>query len=261
MALVRNIVSIVAAIALATMFVVAGFAVCLAPPVTHGLSSVFALDSLSPLDRNQLVKVADATRDYSFGAHSELALYQVIYDVDLEYRNNVGYSAASTTSADFPQLDVVNDRNSLPQLKSAFKGASELYCFSPETVSHLDDCHKLLTGAFPYIAAIAIAALASLVFTGVTGGKHRMRGVLVAAGAIVLAAFVCLGIWAIIDFQGLFAALHGLFFSAGSWIFPYDSLLICALPTEFWMGMAVIWLAVSSVVSILSILIGRKLMR
>ena len=113
MALVRNIVSIVAAIALATMFVVAGFAVCLAPPVTHGLSSVFALDSLSPLDRNQLVKVADATRDYSFGAHSELALYQVIYDVDTEYRDNVGFSASASTSAGFPRLDLVSDRNSV----------------------------------------------------------------------------------------------------------------------------------------------------
>ena len=261
MAFVRNIVSVIAAIALAAMIVVAGFAACLAPPVTHGLSSVFALDDLSPLDRNQLVKVADATRDYSFGAHDELALYQVIYDVDLEYRNDVGYSAASTTSAGFPQLDVVNDRNSLPQLKSAFKGASELYCFSPETVSHLDDCHKLVADAYPYIVAIAIVALASLVFTGVTGGKRRMRIVLVAAGAIVLVAFVSLGIWVVVDFEGLFAAFHSLFFSAGSWTFPHDSLLICSLPTEFWMGMAAVWLAVSSVVSILSILIGRKLMR
>ena len=255
----RNILAGVAAVALAVLLALSGLAVCLAPPLTHGLSSVFARDDLSPLDRNQLVRVADATRDYSFGAHDELALLQLVYDVDVEYREGVGYSAASTTSAGFPQLDAVTDRTSLAQLRAAFSGASELYCFSQETVSHLDDCNGLFRGALSWVAAIAIAALAALAFTGVTGGKRRMWAVLVAAGTLVLAAFAALGIWAAVDFAGLFAALHGLFFAQGSWTFPYDSLLICSLPTEFWMGMGAVWLAVSVLLSILSISIGFKL--
>lgn len=259
MALVRNIVSVVAAVAFAALLVAAGFVACLIPPVTHGLSSVFARDDISPLDRNQLVRVADATRDYSFGAHDELALYQVIYDVDVEYRDNVGFTAASSTGAGFPRVDLVSDRNSLSQLKSAFKGASELYCFSEETISHLDDCYAIVKSAWSSLIAIAIVALASLVFTGVTGRKRRMHIVLIAAGAIVLISFAALGIWAVIDFNGFFATFHKLFFSQGNWTFPYDSLLICSLPTEFWMGMGVVWLAVSALLSILSILVGFKL--
>ena len=259
MALVRNIVSAVAAVALAALFLLVGLAVCLVPPATHVLSSVFATDDISPLDRNQLVKVADATRDYSFGAHDQLALYQTIYDIDVEYRDNVGYSAASTTSAGFPRLDVVSDRNDLVQLKSAFSGASELYCFSEETVSHLDDCYHLFAAAIPYAIAILMLAVFGFVFTGVTGGKRRVGIILVAAGIIVLALFAVFAIWAMVSFQSLFAAFHGLFFSAGSWLFPYDSILICALPTEFWMGMGAIWLVVAALLSILSIVVGRRL--
>lgn len=259
MALVRNIVNAVTALALAALFVVAGFAACLAPPVTHGLSSVFARDDLSPLDRNQLVRVADETRTYSFGAHDELALYQVIYDVDCEYRDSVGYSAASSTSQGFPRVDLVSDRNSLPQLKSAFAGASELYCYSEETVSHLDDCYNIVRAAVPWAIAIVIVAVAGLVFTGATGGVRRMHVVLMAAGIIVFVAFAGLGVWALVDFNGLFAAFHSLFFSQGSWVFPFDSLLICSLPTEFWMGMGAVWLAVSVLLSILSFITGFKL--
>ena len=82
---------------------------------------------------------------------------------------------------------------------------------------------------------------------------------LLGAGIIVLVAFVGLGAWAAISFDSFFTTFHSLFFSQGNWTFPYDSLLICALPTEFWMGMGVVWLAVSFAVSILSIIIGRRL--
>ena len=75
----------------------------------------------------------------------------------------------------------------------------------------------------------------------------------------LLVAFIALGAWAVIDFNGLFATFHSVFFSQGNWTFPYDSLLICALPTAFWMGMGVVWLATSAVISILSILIGKRL--
>lgn len=261
MKLVRNIVNIVTAIMLAVVFVAAGVAACMVPPVTHGLSTVFARDDISPFDRNQLVKVADATRDYSFGAHDKADLYRTIYEVDVEFRENVGYSASSTTSADFPNLALVTDKNSVSQIESAFSGASELYCYSKETVSHLDDCYNLMSQAMPFVLAAALLAAVGLVFTGVTGGKRRLGLVLIGAGAGVIVVLGLLGAWAALNFQSFFAAFHGLFFSQGSWEFPFDSLLICSLPTQFWMGMGVVWLVVSVVLSIASIVVGRKLSR
>ena len=258
---VRIIINVVAAVTLAMTFIGAGFAVCTMPPVTHGLSWVFSDDATSPFDRNQLAKVADATREYSFGDHDLLKLYQVIYEVDIEYRDNVGYSAASTTGAGFPRVDQVSDTTSVQQLRSAFDGASELYCYSQDTIKHLDDCYNLARFANPLIIASIILALASLVFTGVTGGRKRLGAALLGAGAVVIVAFVGLGVWAAIDFQGFFAAFHQLFFSQGNWQFPYDSLLICALPTAFWASMGAVWLLVSLVLSVLAIVIGRKLVR
>ena len=45
----------------------------------------------------------------------------------------------------------------------------------------------------------------------------------------------------VIDFNGLFAAFHSLFFVDGTWTFNYDSLLISMYPIDFWMGMGAVW--------------------
>ena len=260
MKIARGIVAVITALALAVSFVAAGFAICVLPPVTHGLSSVFAKDDVSPFSRAQLVEVADATREFSFGSHDATALYRSIYEVDSAYRQAI-VGAGGAVPADFPKIDRVTSTSSLPQLKSAFEGASELYCYSANTVSHLDDCYKLASAAFPVVVIVAAIALVGLVFTGVVGRKRWVGGVLLAAGIIVIVAFAALGIWAAVDFNGFFTLFHKLFFSQGNWQFPYDSLLICALPTEFWMGMGVVWLVVAIVVSVLSMFIGRRLSR
>lgn len=260
MKIIRVIVAFITTLALAVTFVAAGLAVCLLPPVTHGLSFVFAKDAVSPFSRAQLVEVADATRDFSFGAHDEASLYRAIYVVDSDYRSVIE-DAGGTVPADFPKLDRVTNTASLSQLKTAFNGASELYCYSENTVSHLTDCYKLAATAFPILIIVAAVALVGLVFTGVSGRKRFVGVVLMAAGIVVLLAFVAMAVWAVVDFNGFFRMFHQLFFSQGNWEFPYDSLLICALPTEFWMGMGAVWLGVAVIVAALSILIGNKVRR
>ena len=232
----------------------------MAPPVTHALSSVFAKDGLSPYDRTQLVQVADATRDFSFGAHDERALYRAVYQVCKEYGQKIA-DAGGALPADFPKIDSVTDTSNLSQLKSAFSGASELYCYSENTVAHLDDCYKLVAAAFPWLIVALAVVVVGLVFTGVAGRKHALGSVVFAAGVLVIVAFVAMGIWAVVDFDGFFRMFHQLLFSQGNWEFPYDSLLICALPTEFWMGMAAMWLLVALAVSAIAIVVGRKLKR
>lgn len=261
MKVIRVIINMVTAIMLAFALIGAGFAICVASPVTHGLSWVFSDDATSPFDRNQLAQVADATRDYAFGKHDLLSLYQTIYDVDMEYQKSVGYSAASTTSADFPKVAQVTDRTSVTQLQNAFSGASVKYCYSQAELSHLDDCYVIARLAYPLIIAAAILALAGLIFTGITGRKRRLGAVFLAAGVLVFVAFVALAVWAVLDFQGFFTAFHSLFFRQGNWAFPYDSLLICALPTAFWIAMGAMWLIIDVLLAIVLILVGGKLVR
>ena len=63
--------------------------------------------------------------------------------------------------------------------------------------------------------------------------------------ALLLALLAVLGVWGMVDFNGLFAAFHSLFFVDGTWTFSYDSLLISMYPLDFWMGMGGVWLATS----------------
>ena len=260
MGIVRRIVSVFATVALAVTFVGAGFLVCTTPPVTGVLANLFSDDATSPFSRTQLAQVAEATRDYSFGAHDKLALYQAIYEVDLQLRQQI-VNANGTLPFAFPNLDAIGDKSSAEQFEAAFSGASEMYCYSPDTVSHLDDCYNLARTAFIALAVAGVVALAGLVFCGVVGRKKLVGSVLVVAGFAVVVLFITLGICAALDFQRFFETFHGVFFSQGNWQFPYDSLLICALPTAFWTGMAAVWLAVATLASILSIVIGNKLKR
>lgn len=255
MKLPNCIAAFITTIALAILFVGAGVAVCTTPPVTHGLSSFFSDDQTSPFTRSQLTQVADATRDYSFGEHDRTALYRAIYQVDMQLRQDIT-SSGGKVPQDFPNLDIVKDTNDGGQLASAFAGASELYCFSPETVSHLDDCYSLARTSLVALAICGIAAIAGLIACGALGRKRLVGNVLMAAGILVIVVFIALGVFAAIDFSRFFTLFHSVFFSQGNWTFPYDSLLICSLPTVFWVGMGVIWLIVTVLVSILSIAIG-----
>ena len=253
--------TIITTIALVFSFVGAGLVVCTLPPVTHGLSWVFSNDSQSPFDRNQLASVADASREYSFGNHDLLALYQSIYDLDVQFRDSVGYSASSVSGNNFPKVSQVTDRSSLDQLRKAFDGASEMYCFSEEAVKHLDDCYALARIGFPMVIAAAIVALAGLIFTGVTGKRRRLGAVLLSAGIITILLFIAFAVFCVIDFSGLFATLHGFFFRSGTWQFPYDSLIICAMPDAFWVGMGALCLVIAFILSLIAILVGSKLVR
>ena len=258
MTIARKIIAVLATVALAITFVGAGFLVCTTPPVTGLLANLFSDDATSPFNRTQLVSVADATRDYSFGEHDKTALYQAIYQVDLQLRQDI-VNANGTLPYAFPDLDAVSDQRSTAQFEAAFGGASEMYCFSPDTIAHLDDCYNLARIAYVALAVIAVGALAGIVFCGVTGRKRLVGLVLLIGGLVVVVLFAALGVFAALDFQRFFATFHSIFFSQGNWQFPYDSLLICALPTAFWTGMGAIWLAVSALASILSIVIGAKL--
>lgn len=255
----NKVIAVITALALAVSFVAAGLAVCITPSVTHALSSVFARDDISPFTRTELVKVADATRDFSFGSHDLGKLYLTIYEVDGEYAERLAATSA-TVPQGFPKLSSQVNTTNANQLAAVFKDASVMYCYDEKTISHLDDCYRLFTNAKPGLIIVAGLAFIGMVVMGVRGGRKKLGHVLMASGIIVVVAFIALGVWAILDFNGFFEAFHKAFFAQqGNWSFPYDSLLICSLPEPFWMGMGVLWLVVTVLLSVLFFVVGNAL--
>lgn len=258
MAVFERLVKAAGAIALAVSFIGLGFAVCVLPATTHAVANGCSDDVTSPFTRSQLVRVADATRDYAFGSHDQAALYRTIADVDAEYLREITVKGGQAGKG-FPAVEGLPADASIAQYAAAFSDASDQYCYSPEVIRHLDDCHAVALGAYAALIVAVLLAVACLVFTGIRGTKRGLGTMLMAAGIAVLALFALAGLWALVDFNGLFATFHMLFFSQGNWTFPADSLLICALPTAFWMGMGSIWLAVTIAASILCLGIGLLL--
>lgn len=231
--------SIFAALSLAIALAASGLVACAAfPATTETLARASANEGASPFSEEELVSSALLIRDYTVGSHDRRALARGI--VELNERAETPYAATDPENA-----------FALPQTHS----------LSPDAVAHLDDVNVVITNATYALAAVACLALALIVALGTRCGARRVGGVFAAAGSAVLAAFALLGIWALADFDGFFAAFHSLFFASGSWTFPSDSLLITSLPTAFWVGMGIIWLVTSTVLSILCICIGMLLRR
>lgn len=258
MDIIRRLISVVAALGLAISLIGTGFLMCIAPFTTAGLANAYANDTVSPFTRSQLVQVADTTRDYSFGSHNKLALYKAIAKVDLEYQQSIEEMGGKVAS-NFPDLHNITQDSSEAQYGSAFRNASEVYCYSESVIAHLDDCYQVFITVIPFLVISALSGISCLIAVGVLGKKRHLGGVFMAAGIAVIALLVLLGAWAIFDFNGFFDSFHTLFFTQDTWSFPADSLLICALPLNFWMGMGVVWIATTITAAVLCILIGRIL--
>lgn len=231
-----SIISVVATIALAVTFVAAGLAVCCLPQTTGALSGAFSgTDNPdTPFSRNELVRAAVSTRDYTVGTNDRAAIMGVIVAINRD--------------AGTPYSDEI-----------ALAGAPEEFTLNDEALSHLDDVHTVVSTATMVLGIIALVALVSCMFLGLKLGKRRVGSVLLWSGIAVVAVFTALAAWVLIDFDGFFAAFHSLFFANGTWTFTYTSLLITMYPTAFWMGMGAVWLATTGLLSILAIVVGALL--
>lgn len=258
MKFLRVLLSIITTLALSVSFLAAGFAVWLVEPVAHTVAGGSSYDDFSPLSRPQLVKVVDATREYTFGNHDELQLYKAIYDVDAEYLDSVRQSGGTVPDG-FPNLELAGQSRTLDDMRAVFATASEAFCYSPDTISNLDDCNGLVAAAYPFAIAAVVVAVVGLVLLGLTGRKRWVSGALVAAGILVMVAFLLLLVWGFADIDGMTSVLHQLFFSKGNWEFSTDSLFACAFSNKFWMMMCIAWVFVSVILSVISILVGSKL--
>ena len=232
--------SVVGCVALAVVVVAAGFAVCAyVPATTRLLSEAFSgtANTSTPFSHSQLVDAAVATRAYTVTDNDLDEILDVLHDIN--------------DDALTPYANCTD---------SALLAASEEYTLDSEALSHLDDVYYVVHAATIAIVVVALLAAAALAHVGVRCGRRRLGAVLTVAGACALTLFAAAGVWALVDFYGLFQVFHTLFFAQGSWTFSNESLLITMYPLAFWMGMGATWLVVSVALSILSIAIGRKLL-
>lgn len=115
--------------------------------------------------------------------------------------------------------------------------------FDATAVSHLADVAAVIRWASRVTVLCALLAVAWLVLC-VRQSRWRELAEGLRAGAVISVSVVVLaGLAGSADFDTFFSAFHGVFFAAGTWTFPYDSLLIQLFPEPFWVAAGISWAA------------------
>ncbi|MHB8706649.1 MAG: lipoprotein intramolecular transacylase Lit [Coriobacteriia bacterium] len=106
--------------------------------------------------------------------------------------------------------------------------------FDESAVSHLVDVRDVVLAA-RWVTVIALVGLCVLVAHAVAhSAQFALARGFKWAGRALLAVLAIAGLAGVIEFDALFAGFHALFFAAGTWVFPYDALLIRIFPLPFW---------------------------
>ena len=290
----NRIVSVICALCLAVTFVAVGFvAVAVPDSATAALADKYAgtTNKDTPFSHDELCDMALAGKRYTFDTNDKGALYQAQYAINRSaaddgragsgaldlarwdecaaadqvplavYAQNAQatpfYGFAASTGTDAGSASKI--ATMMPTEEHAdeiIAQADEAYVLNAEAASHLDDVFAVVAKAEPVVLGVFCAAVLCAVGVCCSLGRRAFGSVLVAAGAVTLVAFAALGVTAAVNFDGLFAVFHSLFFSQGSWVFNADSLLITMYPEPFWVGMGAIWLAATVLASLASIVCG-----
>lgn len=123
--------------------------------------------------------------------------------------------------------------------------------------SHLVDVRDVLVPARMLALVTGIAAAAWLVLR--RRDRTLVASALRAAALALLAGLVLAAAVGLTDFDSFFTWFHGLFFAAGTWVFPADALLIRVFPLPFWMISAGAWAVLVLMSSVLMIVSAHQL--
>ena len=141
------------------------------------------------------------------------------------------------------------------------RGTDSVTTLTENELSHLRDCRGLFLGVIHLAIVSGVIGLAVVIFLRVLGRKRILGRAFRAAAIIVLALIVVCVFFALKDFNAFFNYLHHFFFTGESWIFPWNCLMICALPTKFWVAMGVLWVVLLGIFLGLYFRIARGLLR
>jgi hypothetical protein len=141
----------------------------------------------------------------------------------------------------------------------AARRPAALAAYQADELSHLDDVRLVMSGART-ATGVASALLAVWLVAGLIMRRWAAirRGVF--WGGVATIAFVAAaGLAAVGDFSAVFTVFHGLFFAAGTWEFPADSLLIRVFPGVFWMAAGAAWGALTVLGGVALVVASRTL--
>lgn len=129
---------------------------------------------------------------------------------------------------------------------------------SDSMINHLKDCiplFQILTNIFIYCL---IATLIFWILCLLLKGKYSYLLLLRQSCILTFLIIIAFILWIVFDFNGFFSWLHSLFFASGTWTFDANSLLINMYPTNFWIGMGVVWASISLFISLIFLIISIK---
>jgi hypothetical protein len=132
--------------------------------------------------------------------------------------------------------------------------------FDAFAVAHLVDVRDVLVPARTLTLALAIAVLVWGLARGRAPRGRRVVGAACAgAGGLLLGVAGLVMVAGAFDFDRLFTQFHGLFFEAGTWVFPNDALLIQVFPLRFWIAAGAVWGGAVLLLAVAVLVAGRRL--
>lgn len=125
-----------------------------------------------------------------------------------------------------------------------------------EMIKHLKDCTAIFSGVTFTFGILCIGTLICIAITGIVD-DHKSVGKMLLQSSLFALLILNLGaLWGMVNFEMLFNNLHTLLFYGGVWEFDANSLLICMYPENFWVSMGAVWIVISDVVSIITLVVG-----
>lgn len=246
--------SVVTSVALAYSLFGLGFMICTTPQATSAIGGTFSGWEHATYPEEDMKEIAEAVRSFSIDGTSSEDLYNTIYGALQETQPQIAalFEAGSAQDAtiDTSSLESTN----LAELEEEFS-------LPRNALSHLQDCTPIFTTGRISVGVVGAFGIAGLIALGILAGRKRIGGALIAASSLVIGILLALGIWAVVDFNGLFTWMHTMLFAQGNWTFDADSLLITLFPEAFWATMAGLWIVSSIVLAFITGIVGKLLAR
>ena len=258
------LLAVIAGIFLSFSILGAGFLIVSQPDLpTELLSKATNSSDKSPFNRDELAKSAVATKNFSFVDNSQDKLFLTLYDINASCKQD---GRAKDGAPDMGTQIIEGDSNNKAKIQVIQdninnSSISDQYLLKGNELNHLNDCYDLANLFKIFLTLFASIGIVLLIVCTYSRGARLLGRVLYWSALGTLLLFIVLGIFAAINFDAFFSGFHQIFFAQGNWQFDPNCLLICSLPTNFWIAIGVLLLLVEIIICAILMGIGSLLRR